>query len=170
MILHYRVGDQVRTVTLEPSPGGYRAVLDGRTARVVLRSVRGPRIEILIDGRPVGAFAVRDHDRRIVQIDGTDPVSLRRSFPGREGDRAAPAGEGLVAAVMDGQVVAVGAKEGDLVPAGMTLVVLEAMKMEIRVTAPFAGRVTRIHCAIGDVVERGRTLVEIEPAGSGQAG
>jgi 3-methylcrotonyl-CoA carboxylase alpha subunit len=170
MIVHYRVQGQVRTVSIERSTEGYRVVLDGRPARVALRHVRGPRVEILIDGRLCGAYAVRDHDRRVVQLDGSDPVTLERTIPGRDGIPTTPAGEGLVAAVMDGQVVAVGAKEGDLVPAGAALVVLEAMKMEIRVVAPFAGRVRRLHCAPGDVVERGRTLVEIEPAGAGQPG
>ena len=170
MIVHYRMQEQVHTVSIERSTEGYRVVLDGRPARVVLRHVQGPRVEILIDGRPCGAYALRDHDRRVVQIDGFDPVTLLRTIPGRDGDRGTPAGEGLVAAVMDGQVVAVGAKEGDLVPAGATLVVLEAMKMEFRVVAPFAGKVKRLHCAPGEVVERGRTLVEIEPAGGEQPG
>jgi biotin carboxyl carrier protein len=44
---------------------------------------------------------------------------------------------------------------------GDTLVVLEAMKMEIRVTAPHEGRVSRLLCAPGDVVERGQPLVEL---------
>jgi len=142
----------------------YRVVLDGRTADVVLQRARGARLEILIDGSLHAGFAVRDRDRRVVQIDGGEPVTLLRTFPGRDGQRAGPAGQDLVAAVMDGQVVAVGVREGDSVAAGATLVVLEAMKMEIRVVAPFAGSVRRLHCAPGDVVERGRTLVEIEPA------
>jgi 3-methylcrotonyl-CoA carboxylase alpha subunit len=170
MIVHYQMQERVRTVTIERSTEGYRVVLDGRAARVVLRHVQGARVEILIDGRPCGAYALRDHDRRVVQIDGFDPVTLLRTIPGRDGDRGTPESEGLVTAVMDGQVVAVGANEGDLVPAGAPLVVLEAMKMEIRVVAPFAGRVKRLHCAPGDVVERGRTLVEIEPAGGGRPG
>jgi biotin carboxyl carrier protein len=45
---------------------------------------------------------------------------------------------------------------------GDTLVVLEAMKMELRLTAPYAGRVRQVHCAAGQVVERGQVLVEIE--------
>jgi methylmalonyl-CoA carboxyltransferase 1.3S subunit len=51
--------------------------------------------------------------------------------------------------------------EGDTVERGQTLVILEAMKMELRVTAPEAGRVKRLLVQMGDVVERGQALVEI---------
>ena len=164
MIVHYRFQESLRSVGIERSTEGYRVVLDGRTVGVVLRSAQGARLEILIDGSLHAGFAVRDRDRRVIQIDGGEPVALLRTFPGRDGEHAGSAGQDLVAAVMDGQVVAVGVSEGDSVAAGATLVVLEAMKMEIRVVAPFAGSVRRLHCAPGDVVERGRTLVEIEPA------
>jgi biotin carboxyl carrier protein len=52
--------------------------------------------------------------------------------------------------------------EGDTVQRGQTLVILEAMKMEIRVAAPGDGQVRRLLVRQGDVVERGQRLVEIE--------
>jgi biotin carboxyl carrier protein len=63
---------------------------------------------------------------------------------------------------MPGLVREVLATEGAAVKRGDTLVVLEAMKMELRLTAPYAGRVRRVHCAAGQVVERGQRLVELE--------
>ncbi len=42
------------------------------------------------------------------------------------------------------------------------LVVLEAMKMEIPVHAPFAGTITAIHVSPGDQVAGGALLVELE--------
>jgi biotin carboxyl carrier protein len=52
--------------------------------------------------------------------------------------------------------------EGEAVTRGQTLLLLEAMKMELRVTAPADGRVWRVHCATGQVVERGQLLIELE--------
>jgi biotin carboxyl carrier protein len=63
---------------------------------------------------------------------------------------------------MPGLILDVLVKDGDEVARGDTLVVLEAMKMELRITAPYVGRVRRIHCATGQVVERGQVLVEVE--------
>ena len=45
---------------------------------------------------------------------------------------------------------------------------LEAMKMELRISAPFAGQVSGIHCASGQVVERGQILIELKQAASGE--
>jgi biotin carboxyl carrier protein len=63
---------------------------------------------------------------------------------------------------MPGQVVNVLVSEGDSVERGQTLLVLEAMKMEIRVAAPAAGRVKRLLTEKGQIVERGQRLAEIE--------
>jgi biotin carboxyl carrier protein len=61
-------------------------------------------------------------------------------------------------------------KAGDAVKRGDTLVVLEAMKMEMRLTAPHDGVVKAVHCREGEVVERGRTLLEVIPEGGDGVG
>ena len=70
---------------------------------------------------------------------------------------------------MPGQIRAVAVVVGADVAEGDTLVVLEAMKMELRIRAPHAGRVTAVSCKVGDVVERGQLLVELGPAGEAVA-
>ncbi len=62
---------------------------------------------------------------------------------------------------MPGQVLEILVAEGDTVRQGAPLVILEAMKMETRISAPTGGIVTTLNCALGDVVERGQTLVVI---------
>lgn len=54
--------------------------------------------------------------------------------------------------------------EGDRVPAGTTLLVLEAMKMEHVVRAPAAGEVSGLRVAVGDVVAEGDVLARLSPA------
>jgi biotin carboxyl carrier protein len=62
---------------------------------------------------------------------------------------------------MPGTVIGVGVATGDSVTAHQPLVVLEAMKMEMPVLAPFAATVTAVHCAPGDQVAAGAPLVEL---------
>jgi biotin carboxyl carrier protein len=62
---------------------------------------------------------------------------------------------------MDGVVVKVEASPGDEVERHAVLVVLEAMKMQIPVTAPWPGRVTALLVAAGDSVTAGQPLAEV---------
>ena len=63
---------------------------------------------------------------------------------------------------MPATVVAINAVNGQTVNAGDTLVVLEAMKMEMAVTAPRDGTVRAIACRVGELVQPGVPLVELE--------
>jgi 3-methylcrotonyl-CoA carboxylase alpha subunit len=62
-------------------------------------------------------------------------------------------------APMPGRLVAVHVAPGDRVSRGMTLVVLEAMKMEHAITAPADGVIATVPFAVGDQVEDGANLV-----------
>lgn len=61
-----------------------------------------------------------------------------------------------------GVVVSVQGGEGREIQVGDTLVVMEAMKMETRITAPIAGKIRKINVAAGDSVQRGQIVVEFE--------
>ncbi len=63
---------------------------------------------------------------------------------------------------MPGRVLALDVGVGTSVAAGDRLLVLEAMKMEHRLTAKLAGVVRAVHVAEGDQVGDGMVLVEIE--------
>lgn len=60
-------------------------------------------------------------------------------------------------------VVATPVAEGDVVAAGDRIVVLESMKMETIISAPFAARVKEISVRAGNQVETGAPLARLEP-------
>ena len=74
---------------------------------------------------------------------------------------AAGAGSVRIEAGAAGKVFKIVANVGASVKAGDTVVIIEAMKMEIPVVAPEDGTVASIDCAVGDMVEAGATLATL---------
>jgi propionyl-CoA carboxylase alpha chain len=70
---------------------------------------------------------------------------------------------GLVAP-MPGTVLAVHVAAGDAVAAGQLLMIVEAMKMEHRITAPRAGTVSEVRARPGDQVSGGDLLAVLDEA------
>lgn len=68
----------------------------------------------------------------------------------------------VVTAEMVASVHSVAVEPGERVDAGVTLVVLESMKMEIPVLAEWAGVVNEVFVEEGDVVQEGDALVSFE--------
>jgi len=77
---------------------------------------------------------------------------------------------GIVHASAPAVVVSIAVKPGDTVLAGERLAVLEAMKMEMQVVAPFCGKVRQVMVIPNVQVGTGAPLMQIEPsAGDGVA-
>jgi biotin carboxyl carrier protein len=76
--------------------------------------------------------------------------------------RARGRSAGTVMSPMPATVVAINIAAGDAVTEGQTLIVLEAMKMELPIKAPRGGVVKAIHCVKGDLVQPGINLLDID--------
>ncbi|MDE2262886.1 MAG: biotin/lipoyl-binding protein [Gammaproteobacteria bacterium] len=77
----------------------------------------------------------------------------------------ASASSGGLTTPLPGVVSAVTVQEGQSVAAGEVLMVIEAMKMEHSITAPYDGVVHEIHFARGDRVPEGSELLALSRAG-----
>ena len=74
---------------------------------------------------------------------------------------AAAPGSIQVKAGAAGKVFQVPTSVGQKVEAGDTVIIIEAMKMEIPVVAPEAGTIASIDVAVGDAVESGAVLATL---------
>jgi propionyl-CoA carboxylase alpha chain len=149
----------------------YRALRDGSfrlggEARARIHAWGPDAIDVEIDGRRRAGRITRWRDRILVQTPGGD-VELR-VLPRFEVPGAGGTSGGLVAP-MPGKVIDLRARVGDVVRAGETLLVLEAMKMEHPIRALEDGVVTEVRVALGEQVENGALLLVVE-AGMGPAG
>ena len=153
-------------VNVEPTATGYQVTIGERTYRVEAAMSATNQIDLLIDSQRVQAFiatqTLAGQKEVDVWMDGQTwrlhPTDNRRQ---RSGGTAAQS-SGTITAAMPGQVQSLLVEEGSTVSNGETLLILEAMKMETKLTAPQDGQVIKINCAVGDVVERGQLLIEIK--------
>ena len=142
-----RVGERVFQVQVGEDPDGRTVVhVDGVVHHPVV-DVRDGVLHLLWRGKryvleQAGGISQRGQDR-----------ATRPSLAG-----------GTVTAPIPGKVIAMRVEEGDRVSAQQTVAVLEAMKMENLVVAPYSGVVRRVHAHEGDQVAKGAPLVELEPA------
>jgi acetyl/propionyl-CoA carboxylase alpha subunit len=96
----------------------------------------------------------------LVLFDAGDAVLI--SEPRYGGAASGPASDGALRAPMPGKIVATPAKPGDTVTKGQPVVVLEAMKMEHALVAPFDGVVGEIGVSVGDQVAADAVLATVE--------
>ena len=118
-----------------------------------------------------GIYRVTDGDRtwtvavagpvanRWVWIDGQVERREAPALPGRTRGRSASHD---LSSPMPATVVRVMVGPGDAVRRGQTLVMLEAMKMELPIRAPRDGIVRSISCTAGDLVQPGVNLLELD--------
>jgi biotin carboxyl carrier protein len=137
-----------KTLTLRSAGRDYRVTIDEGT--------------IAVDGVAVAptnaAWSAADGDTRWVFVDG----ELFEFQVQHEGRRKAAAQHGSLSAPMPATVIRVNVAPGAPVRRGETLIVLEAMKMELPVRAPADGTVRAVHCREGQLVQPGIALVELD--------
>ena len=84
-----------------------------------------------------------------------------KAAPAPAAPKAAGAGRIQVKAGAAGKVYQIPTSVGQSVQPGDTVVVIEAMKMEIPVVAPEAGTIASIDVAVGDAIEAGAVLATL---------
>ncbi|HET6595885.1 MAG TPA: biotin/lipoyl-containing protein [Anaerolineales bacterium] len=140
---------------------GYRAALEAQTVDVEVSRVEDGKLDLLIDGKRVTAYVSSENTKRWVTVNG-QTFLLTKSSSARSRGHGAQHTKGELTAPMPGQVRAVNVSEGEAVTKGQTLLVLEAMKMEIRVHAPQDGVVKKLFVKQGETVEREQSLLYVE--------
>mgnify|MGYP003794970395 CR=1 FL=1 len=140
-----------RSAKEAPAPAAATAAVPASTSGNYSVSVNGKSYSVRIDG---GTALVNG---KAYQVGVADSGSS--DGPAAPVAISGPATD--VSAQMPGKVVRVVAKPGDSVNEGDPILVLEAMKMEMEVTAPVSGTIASVNVSAGDQVGTGDVLAAI---------
>jgi 3-methylcrotonyl-CoA carboxylase alpha subunit len=123
---------------------------------------KGETRTVIASGKQDAAHATGfvEEARTVVFSDGQSFEFARDA----RGSGAAAAADGAILAPMPGKVITLDVADGDSVIAGQRLMVLEAMKMEHALTAPFNGTVTELSASEGAQVQVEAVLAVVEAA------
>lgn len=136
------------------APGRFRVLVDGQVADAEIEHLDDVHGRIVVNGERHRIVSATHGPVHLIEVDG---VTHRVSRD--EG--------GVLRSPAPALVVATPVKVGDEVEAGAPVVVLESMKMETAIPAPFAARVKELHVMTGSQVESMAPLVRLEPLGDG---
>jgi 3-methylcrotonyl-CoA carboxylase alpha subunit len=160
-------GEKARTIVVTAPGAGalLRAEVDGTTCEVEPTSTPG-EITVRLDNRQeqafchvvdgsVHLFAAGRAIRMAAALAIEDLATVTKAQEAQDSD---------VIASMPGLVTGVAVEVGQTVRRNDTVVVMEAMKLVLSLTAPADGVVRAVHCAAGQTVAGGACLIEIEPS------
>jgi len=134
--------------------------VDGNEYEVSNNYQNQNEVTFIVNGRKQKCYAAESGDDIFVFINGsqfqfTKPSSIRRKSSNGITD-------GSVSSPMPGNLIKLNVVKGDEVNENDILAVVEAMKMENPLRAPFSGKVVAINYEVGDLVDSGKTIIQIE--------
>jgi 3-methylcrotonyl-CoA carboxylase alpha subunit len=127
----------------------------------VYRVENGAGGEVLVNGNPLKAQVSVDGAHVWVTLEGRT-YRLKKAAGGRKTSGHGGHAAGELSAPMPGLVQSVSVSQGEAVSKGQTILVLVAMKMEIRIAAPFDGTLASLRVKAGDTVEKEQVLGMVE--------
>ncbi|HEY6892207.1 MAG TPA: biotin carboxylase N-terminal domain-containing protein, partial [Solirubrobacter sp.] len=142
-------GQAYRIIVSQLAPGRYRADVDGTAVEADVERLSGHERRITLNGITHRTMISRQGADLLVEVHGV-PHRITRDDGG------------FVRSQGPSVVVAIPVSEGDEVAEGDVVAVVESMKMETSLTAPFAGRVRRVLTTTNVQVPAQTALLQLE--------
>ena len=142
---------KIYAVEIEQQPDNtFRVTIEDRSYVVSAEQLSDFRWKLQLDNTQTIVAVAKNNDQRFVHSNG-EHYTVNVFETRRRRNQANP--DGGLTAQMPGQILEVLVQPDEAVEQGQTLIIMEAMKMEIRVSAPSDGIVQQVFVQQGDVVE-----------------
>ena len=123
-------------------------------------TVNGVAYEVTVEETAGGAASAATRPAMPKAPSATAPMPAAPAAP--KAAASAGAGANRIEAGAAGKVFKIEVKPGQTVKKGETVIILEAMKMEIPMVSPVDGTIASVDCAVGDAVEAGALLATVD--------
>lgn len=160
MIFRYQHMDKVYEINLERQGDSYQAVIDDQVYLLRILEDQPGQLTLLFQGRPVRIYWANSNDQKWFSVEGCT-YTLKKPVPPSARTRSDHKAAGKVHAQIPAVVQEILVEQGQHVEKGQALMILVAMKMEIRLAAPVSGTVIQLNAQAGQTVARDQLLVEI---------
>ncbi|QKK03987.1 MAG: ATP-grasp domain-containing protein [Pseudomonadota bacterium] len=138
-----QINDETHPMRMQRlSESEFSLTLGGRGRRLQIHAAGEHRLEVCLDRR---RWPVVRHARFEAVVEGG-------------------AGDGRLLAPMPGKILEIRATTGQSVAEGETLLIMEAMKMELAIKAPVDGTITELAVGLDEIVEADAMLLVVEPS------
>jgi len=159
MFINYEHENHVYPITVERRDNQFFITYDNNEYTLTATEVQPGHLSLQLGDRKFKCVISEGEDSKFVFIDGSVFPVKRIELTGRKKTEKK---EGDLNSPISGTVVSVKIKEGSRVKKNDVLLVIEAMKMEYLIRAPYNGKITKLYFKQKDQIEIGQLTAEIE--------
>lgn len=159
MFINYEHNNNVYNITVERRDNQFFITYDNNEYTVIATELKPGHLSIQLGDRYIKSIITQGEEDKFVFIDGSIfkvkriELTGRKKTEKREGDLHSP---------ISGTVVSCKVKEGSLVKKDDVILIIEAMKMEYLIRAPYDGVVKKTYFREKDQIEIGQLTAEIQ--------
>jgi len=159
MFINYEHRNHVYNISVERRKDQFFITYDNNEYTVLASEIKPGQLKIQLGERVIKCVISEGEENKYVFLDGNVYDVKRIELTGtkktskKEGDLNSP---------ISGKVVTVKVKNGQAVKKDDVIMVIEAMKMEYLIRAPYPGTIKKINFKENDQIEIGETTAELE--------
>ncbi|MCK5257885.1 MAG: biotin/lipoyl-binding protein, partial [Thermoplasmatales archaeon] len=157
--INYEHENHVYNVTVERRKDQYFITYDNTEYKVEADEIKPGHLKIKLGDRVIKCVITKGDKDKFVFVEGD--VFKVRNIELTGAKKTKKKDEGNLNSPISGKVVNIKVKGGDKIKKGDVLMIIEAMKMEYLIRAPYNGKVKKVNFKEKDQIEIGQNTVEI---------
>jgi len=160
MFVNYEHNNHIYNVTIERRDNYYFVTYNNAEYKVEAEEVKPGQLKIKIGDRVIKSIITEGQKEKYVFVDGevfkVKSVELTGKKKGKRKEK-----DDLTSPI-SGKIVKIKVKKGDNVKKDDVLMIIESMKMEYLIRAPYKAKVKKVNFKEKDQIEIGQNTVELD--------